>query len=120
MIASLLFLSLYSFAICFTSNLNSQDKIVFIVVSWIVFGITFGAMTLLHTIQLKKQIVQPKVWITFLIIFVAFPGILSIYHFFDLFINSTAHMIVYPLNGILSATICVYSKTVKAGDGSVS
>ena len=119
-IVSLLFLIVYSFAIYQISNLNNQDKIVFVVISWIVFIITFAAMTLLYTIQMKRQFVSQKVWNAILLLFVVFPGILSIYYFFNLFINSTAYMIIYPLNGIFSATIRVCPKIVKTGDSSAS
>ena len=116
---SILFLSLYSVAVCFISNLNNQGKIVFVVVAWIVFIITFGVMALLHTIQIKRHVVSQKVWNVLLLVFVVFPGILSVYYFFDLLINSAAYMIVFPLNGMFSATICICSKTVKTEDGSV-
>ncbi len=107
---SLAFLVLYSVAIYFISNLNNYEKIKFVVISWVVFIIAFGAMTFLYAIQKKSKLFPKKVWNIILLVFIIFPMFFSIYHFFKLFMNSNAYMIVYPLNGIFSATICVCHK----------
>ena len=113
LIFAFVFLGLHSISFCFMSNQNAKEKIAFLIISWILFLIAFGGMTLLYAMQAKNQLMS-KLWEAILILFIILPVIFSLYNLF-LLIKAFAtgyFMGVYPLNGVFVSTVCFCRKHI--------
>ena len=101
------FLVFYSFIFAITSEEKSDNILKFILVSWIVFFITFVMFSILLKIQSKNIMITEKMWSIIISFFIIISLLFSISYLVMFIINHTMnhYMIIYPLNGIIVSII---------------